>query len=332
ALPVGRPIANARLYLLDECQQPVPFGAAGELYIGGMGVALGYFNRPDMTEKRFIADPFSASPQAKLYRTGDLARYLPDGNLLYLGRRDQQIKLHGYRIELEEVEAQLTACHGVSQAAVGLRDIGGRQHLVAYLVLDFPPANITIENVRQELGQRLPEHMCPTQWSVQEILPLTENGKIDRKGLEQISLAERNPLPTRRTAVTVLEKQLTEIWQQVLDQDNLGIDDDFFVLGGDSILSLQIVFRAREIGLHIAPKMLFDYPTIAALAAVVTPGIVADDKTQPVQGEYALLPIQRAFFEQQPAQNNANLHHYNLSYLYELEAGTDIPVLSQALV
>ncbi|MEQ2026735.1 amino acid adenylation domain-containing protein [Xenorhabdus szentirmaii] len=332
ALPVGRPIANARLYLLDECQQPVPFGAAGELYIGGMGVALGYFNRPDMTEKRFIADPFSASPQAKLYRTGDLARYLPDGNLLYLGRRDQQIKLHGYRIELEEVEAQLTACHGVSQAAVGLRDIGGRQHLVAYLVLDLPPANITIENVRQELGQRLPEHMCPTQWSVQEILPLTENGKIDRKGLEQISLAERNPLPTRRTAVTVLEKQLTEIWQQVLDQDNLGIDDDFFVLGGDSILSLQIVFRAREIGLHIAPKMLFDYPTIAALAAVVTPGIVADDKTQPVQGEYALLPIQRAFFEQQPAQNNANLHHYNLSYLYELEAGTDIPVLSQALV
>ncbi|MDX7999530.1 amino acid adenylation domain-containing protein [Xenorhabdus sp. Reich] len=332
-LPIGRPIANTQLYLLDECQQLVPFGAVGELYIGGMGVGLGYFNRPDMTENRFIADPFATARQAKLYRTGDLARYLPDGNLLFLGRRDQQIKLHGYRIELEEVEAQLTACQGISQAAVGLRDIHGRQHLVAYVVMNQPAVNeaaadADMDRIRRELSQRLPEHMCPTQWIMQETLPLTGNGKIDRKELAQIPLAEKPRMPTHRTAVTVLEKQLTEIWQQVLDQENLGIDDDFFVLGGDSILSLQIVFRAREMGLRITPKMLFDYPTIAALAAVVMPMVIADDKTQPVQGEYALLPIQRWLFE----QHHANPHHYNLSYLYALEAGTDIPVLTQALV
>ncbi|CDL85988.1 non-ribosomal peptide synthetase [Xenorhabdus cabanillasii] len=325
ALPIGRPIANTRLYLLDECQQLVPFGSVGELYIGGAGVGLGYFNRPDLTESRFIADPFSSSSQEKLYRTGDLARYLPDGNLLFLGRKDQQVKLHGYRIELEEIEAQLAACQGIIQAAAGMRDIYGRQHLVAYLVMN--PSVADLENIRQELSQRLPAHMCPTQWILQETLPLTANGKIDRKALAQIPLTEQPHHTIRRMPVTALEKQLTEIWQQVLDQENLGIDDDFFVLGGDSILSLQIVFRARENGLRITPKMLFDYPTIAGLAAVVTQVNNVDGNTQPVQGEYALLPVQHWFF----AHHHANPHHYNQSYLYALEEGTDIPLLARAL-
>ncbi|MCC8365389.1 amino acid adenylation domain-containing protein [Xenorhabdus sp. PB61.4] len=338
ALPIGRPIANTQLYLLDECRQLVPFGSVGELYIGGEGVGLGYFNRPDLTESRFITSLFSSSSQKKLYRTGDLARYLPDGNLLFLGRKDQQIKLHGYRIELEEIEAQLSACQGVVQAAAGMRDIHGRQHLVAYLVMNKRVAGqavTEIENVRQELSQRLPAYMCPTQWVIQETLPLTANGKIDRRTLAQIALPEQPDYPHRRMPVTALEKQLTEIWQQVLDQQNLGIDDDFFVLGGDSILSLQIVFRGREIGLRITPKMLFDYPTIAGLAAVVTQEATqannADDKAgnnaQPVQGEYALLPIQRWFF----AHHHANPHHYNQSYLYALEPETDISRLEQAL-
>ncbi|WP_340607792.1 non-ribosomal peptide synthetase [Xenorhabdus bharatensis] len=342
ALPIGRPIANTRLYLLDECQQLVPFGSVGELYIGGEGVGLGYFNRPDLTESRFITSPFPSSSQKKLYRTGDLARYLPDGNLLFLGRKDQQIKLHGYRIELEEIEAQLSACQGVAQAAVGMRDVHGRQHLVAYLVMHKQLADQVVtemENVRQELSQRLPAYMCPSQWVIQETLPLTTNGKIDRRSLAQIALPEQPDYPHRRKPVTALEKQLTAIWQQVLDQQNLGIDDDFFVLGGDSILSLQIVFRGREIGLRITPKMLFDYPTIAGLAAVVTQDPNSkmaqannvDDKAgnnaQPVQGEYALLPIQRWFF----AHRHANPHHYNQSYLYTLEPETDISRLEQAL-
>ncbi len=336
-LPIGHPIANTRLYLLDEYQQLVPFGSIGELYIGGVGVGLGYFNRLDLTESRFITDPFSPlsqekpSSQEKLYRTGDLARYLPDGNLLFLGRKDQQVKLHGYRIELEEVEAQLAACQGVAQAAAGVRDIYGRQHLVAYLVMNTP-AVADLENVRQELSQRLPVPMRPTQWILQETLPLTANGKIDRKALAQIPLTEQPRQTVRRMPVTALEKQLTKIWQQVLDQENLGIDDDFFVLGGDSILSLQIVFRVREIGLRITPKMLFDYPTIAGLAAVVTQvnNIAgnAEDNTQPVQGEYALLPIQHWFF----AHHHTNPHHYNQSYLYALEEGTDILLLARALV
>ncbi|AOM39409.1 non-ribosomal peptide synthetase [Xenorhabdus hominickii] len=332
-LPIGHPIANTQLYLLDECQQLVPFGSVGELYIGGTGVALGYFNLPEMTASRFIADPFSTSPHAKLYRTGDLARYLPDGNLLFLGRKDQQIKLHGYRIELEEVEAQLVACQDVAQAAVGMRDIHGRPHLVAYLVMKTPALDMErdierdIDNVRQALMQRLPAHMCPTQWILQETLPLTDNGKIDRKRLAQIPLSVNSRHALHRAPVTSLERQLTNIWQHVLDQDNLGIDDDFFALGGDSILSLQIVFKVREMGLQITPKMLFDYPTIAALAAVLTPRVAGEDKTQPVQGEYALLPIQRWFF----AHHHANPHHYNQSYLYTLEAGTDLSLLAQAL-
>ncbi|PHM38767.1 non-ribosomal peptide synthetase [Xenorhabdus innexi] len=340
ALPIGRPIANTRLYLLDECQQLVPFGSVGELYIGGAGVGSGYFNQPALTESRFIADPLisvsgEAASEEKLYRTGDLARYLPDGNLLFLGRKDQQIKLHGYRIELEEIEAQLSACQGVSQAAAGMRDIHGRQHLVAWLVLEKSVAEATnsiseknAESIRQELLQRLPVYMCPTQWVVQETLPLTANGKIDRNALALLTLTEQPRHSMHRMPVTTLEKQLTEIWQQVLDQENPGIDDDFFVLGGDSILSLQIVFRVRELGFRITPKMLFDYPTIAGLAAVVTAVNKAENSdTASIQGKYTLLPIQQAFF----AQHHANPHHYNQSYLYALEEGTDIPLLERAL-
>ncbi|MCA7013924.1 amino acid adenylation domain-containing protein [Dickeya dadantii] len=309
AVPIGRPIANTRLYLLDAQRQLVPFGAPGELYIGGDGVALGYYQRPDLTEQRFIADPFSTDPAARLYRTGDRACYLPDGNLCFLGRNDNQVKLNGYRIELEEVEAQLSACAGVAQAAVAIREVEGRLHLVAWLVGDSTQQAA----IRGEVARRLPRFMRPTQWQWLESLPLTSNGKVHRQQLQrlpwQLAARERHQAPT-----SALEQQLLTIWQQVLGRDDISTQDDFFALGGDSILSLQIVFRAREAGLALSVDMLFDAPTIAALAEILTPrqALVAD--TAPVTGAYDLLPVQRWFF----AHHAERPHHYNQSMLWRL--------------
>lgn len=309
AVPIGRPIANTRLYLLDAQRQLVAFGAPGELYIGGDGVALGYYQRPDLTEQRFIADPFSDDPAARLYRTGDRACYLPDGNLCFLGRNDNQVKLNGYRIELEEVEAQLSACAGVAQAAVAIREVEGRLHLVAWLVGDSTQQAA----IRGEVARRLPRFMRPTQWQWLASLPLTSNGKVHRQQLQRLpwqqAAREQYQAPT-----SALEQQLLAIWQQVLGRDDISTHDDFFALGGDSILSLQIVFRAREAGLALSVDMLFDAPSIAALAEILMPRQTMVADTAPVTGAYDLLPVQRWFF----AHHAERPHHYNQSMLWRL--------------
>lgn len=324
AVPIGRPIANMRIFLLDEHRQLTPPGGVGEIYIGGAGVALGYFNRPELTASRFIDDPFAAEPGERLYRTGDLARWLPDGNLLYLGRRDNQVKLRGHRIELEEVEAQLVACEGVSQAATGIRQVNGRPHLVAYVAL--AKGTTALDGVRQQIAHRLPEIMRPTQWLLLPSIPLTGNGKIDRAWLAA------QPLPVTvalcfRAAESETERQLATIWQKVLGGETPGMDDDFFALGGDSILSLQIVFLAREAGLRVQARMLFDYPTIASLASVVEPLASAPAQARPAMQAYKLLPAQRWFF----ALGAEKAHHYNQSYLWRLDAQVNLPQLERAL-
>lgn len=322
AIPIGRPIANMRIYLLDEHQQLTPPGAAGEIYIGGAGVALGYFNRPDLTASRFVDDPFTPKAGEKLYRTGDLARWLPDGNLCYLGRRDNQIKLRGHRIELEEVEAQLLACEGVMLAAAGVRQVNARAHLTAYITL---ASEARLERVRQQLAHQLPEIMRPTQWVILPNIPLTGNGKVNRAWLAQQPLQNETASPFRK-AESETEQQLTRIWQTVLGGDTPGVDDDFFALGGDSILSLQMVFLAREAGLRLQARMLFDYPTIATLASVVEPLLPAEQGARPRLQGYNLLPAQRWFF----SLGGEKAHHYNQSWLWRLTENVNLAHLEQA--
>jgi amino acid adenylation domain-containing protein len=267
-VPIGWPIHNIRLHVLDAHLQPVPMGVVGELYIGGVGLARGYWNRPELTAERFIPDPFGTEPGGRLYRTGDLARYLPDASIDFLGRADHQVKIRGFRIELGEVEVALRQHPEVREAVVVAReDSPGVKRLVAY-VTGEKGAKPSVEALRTHLKQRLPEHMVPSVMLVLEALPLSPNGKVDRKSLPAPGLVTAEP--SRDTApLSPVEELLAGIWRQVLNLPRVGREDDFFVLGGDSILSLRIVARANTAGLAINVKQLFQNPTIAGLAAQV---------------------------------------------------------------
>jgi amino acid adenylation domain-containing protein len=268
-VPIGRPIANTQLYILDPHMQPVPVGSMGELYIGGAGVGRGYLNRPELTAERFLADPFSQVPDARLYKSGDLARYRHDGIIEYLGRADDQVKVRGYRIELGEIEAALLAQPNVQACAVLAReDEPGDRRLVGYLV----PRNGNAPNaddLRLALKETLPEYMVPSQFVVMDALPLTPNGKIDRKNL---------PAPARDTSgagkggapKTETQKMVAAIWSEVLRVDGIGIDDDFFDLGGHSMTATALVQRLRAaFGVDLGLASLFERPTIAGLSEVV---------------------------------------------------------------
>lgn len=322
AVPIGRPIRNTRLYVLNEDMQPLPLGAVGELYIGGAGLARGYLNRPELTAERFVRDPFSADPSARLYKTGDLVRYAADGVLHFLGRRDHQVKLRGYRIELGEVEASLCEHPMVLEAAAAVQDRRGRKHLVAYVVLADGAGDT--QALRSHLAAQLPSYMVPSNIVALAALPLTGNGKIDRDALERIDVKAAT-LPHAATR-TPLEATLAAIWQSVLDCASVGVNDNFFELGGDSILSLQIVFKARQAGLEIHPRMVFEYPTIAELASVTGTVQAAPATSQVVGGTLALTPVQRWFFQ----YNAANPHHFNQSYLFGVDPALDLTALDAA--
>ncbi|WP_414584328.1 amino acid adenylation domain-containing protein [Scytonema sp. PCC 10023] len=280
SVPIGRPIANTQIYLLDSHFQPVPIGVPGELYIGGFGLAKGYLNQPELTAQKFIPNPFSEEPNARLYKTGDLARYLPDGNIEFLGRIDHQVKLRGYRIELTAIEALLLQHPVVQQAIATLREEeSGRKRLVAYVVLQQKPAPATNE-LRSFLRQKLPEYMIPTTFVVLEELPLTPSGKVDRRRLpapEQVKsqpemLVQEESTAEQTTYVaprTVVEEAIATIWSQVLGIQQVGIYDNFLELGGDSIQSIQVVAKAYEVGLKFSTNQLFEYPTIAELTTVI---------------------------------------------------------------
>ncbi|MFJ5362464.1 amino acid adenylation domain-containing protein, partial [Pectobacterium sp. CHL-2024] len=270
SVPIGRPIANTRIYILDAKGQPAPVGVAGELYIGGAGVARGYLHRPDLTAERFIADPFSGSTDARLYKTGDLGRWLPDGNIEYLGRNDFQIKVRGFRIEPGEIEARLLQCHGVQEALVIAReDNPGDTRLVAYLTAQ-PGAGIVPSVLRKELALHLAEYMIPSAFVALDTFPLTPNGKLDRKALpmpEQSAIASRG----YEAPVGELEMALTEIWQNLLGLDRIGRHDHFFELGGHSILAVQCVTRVRQmLGLDLQVQKIFANPVLSDLAQELT--------------------------------------------------------------
>jgi hypothetical protein len=269
-LPLGRPISNTRVYLLDAYLQPVPIGVTGELYIGGEGVARGYLGRPDLTAEKFIPDPFSEKQEGRLYRTGDLARYLPDGNIEFLGRIDRQVKLRGFRIELGEIEAVLTQHPRVREAVALVREeVSGDKRLVAYVVLEMREA-VTSSELRSFLKHQLPEYMLPSNFVWLDALPLLPNGKVDREMLPvpdglRPDLQERFVAPR-----TPIEGKLAQIWAQVLSLKQVGVHDNFFELGGHSLLATQVIAQVRDVfQVELPLRRLFEGPTIVELSVAI---------------------------------------------------------------
>ncbi|HEX6747842.1 MAG TPA: amino acid adenylation domain-containing protein, partial [Longimicrobium sp.] len=263
-IPLGRPISNTRVYILDSRGQPVPVGVAGEMHIGGAGVALGYLNRPGLTAERFVVDPFAAEAGARMYRTGDLGRWLPDGTIEFVGRTDFQVKIRGFRIEPGEIEARLLAHGAVREARVIVReDQPGEKRLVAYVV-----GGVEVEGVREHLRRGLPEYMVPAAIVVLERLPLTPNGKLDRKALpapEHAAGTDRYVAPR-----TPVEEVLAGIWAEVLRLERVGVEESFFELGGHSLLATRVVSRIRELfGVELPLRALFEGPTVVEVAGRV---------------------------------------------------------------
>jgi arthrofactin-type cyclic lipopeptide synthetase B len=263
-LHIGQPMANAKIYLLDDQQRPVPVGVAGELYVGGAGVARGYLHRPELTAERFLDDPFSDEPQARMYRTGDLARWLADGSIEYLGRNDDQIKLRGVRIELGEIEAALSAHAAVQDCVVLVRD----GQLLAWFTERL---SVDIEDLRSHLQAQLPQALVPAAYVRLQALPLTANGKLDRKALpapDQTAWLSREYAAPQGSVEIVL----AQIWSEVLNVEQVGRHDNFFEMGGHSLLAVTLIERMRQVDLSTDVRVLFSQPTLAALAAAVGSG------------------------------------------------------------
>ncbi|MBD2339090.1 amino acid adenylation domain-containing protein [Calothrix sp. FACHB-156] len=324
---IGNPIANTQIYLLDSYGQPVPIGVAGELHISGAGLARGYRNRPELTQDKFIKfNPQSTvnSQQSTLYKTGDLARYKSDGNIEYLGRIDHQVKLRGFRMELGEIEAGIIAHPQVKQAVVIVReDQPGNKHLVAYVIpQQEAPTN---SELRQLLQQRLPEYMIPNIFVFLEAFPLTPNGKIDRRAFPAPDL-EANSQNNLVLPHNHIEKSLAQIWCEILGLQQVGIHDNFFDLGGDSIISIQVIARANQLGIQLTLKQIFQSQTIAELATVCTIGSHQAEQGL-VTGELPLTPIQHWFFE----QNSPHPNHFNQSVLLKVQPDLQPQLLQQVV-
>jgi amino acid adenylation domain-containing protein len=267
---LGRPIANTQIYILDTQNQPVPIGVPGELHIGGLGLARGYLNRPDLTDEKFIPNPFSDESSSRLYKTGDLARYLPDGNIEYLGRIDNQVKIRGFRIELGEIEAAITQHPAIREAVVIVREnITDDKQLFAYIVPCQEPAP-AISDLRHFLKQQLPDYMVPSAFVVLETLPLTPNGKIDRRALPTPDSFHNEQEDKFVAPRTLREVKLAAIWAEALRLKRVGINDNFFELGGHSLQATFLVSKISvEINQKISVKLLFEHPTIAELAVAI---------------------------------------------------------------
>ncbi len=264
--PIGRPLANTQTYILDAYLHPVPIGVTGELYIGGEGLARGYLGRPDLTAERFIQNPFSDQPGARMYRTGDLVRYLPEGQIEYVGRIDHQVKIRGYRVELGEIEFALSQLSSVREAVVLAQDaLAGGQRLVAYVVLESESDSSAL---RMALGRSLPDYMVPAHFVLIEQIPININGKIDRKALDALGWGEDELI--HAPACTPTEERLAAIWSQLLSRKHVGRDDNFFHIGGHSLLAVRLMARVNDaFGLSLPLSQIFLSPTVATLAAMI---------------------------------------------------------------
>ncbi|HZF37309.1 MAG TPA: amino acid adenylation domain-containing protein [Blastocatellia bacterium] len=327
-VPIGKPIANTQLFILGERLEPEPVGVRGELYVGGDGVGRGYLGRADTTAERFLPDHFGGRHGARLYRTGDLTRRLPDGQIEFLGRLDHQVKVRGYRIELGEIEHALSRHAGVRQSVVVAReDAPGEKRIVAYYVAAVGEtgggAAAGADELREYLRERLPDYMIPGAFVRLVEIPLTPSGKIDRRAL---------PAPERREREeeyeeprTELEAILAEAWGEALGVERVGIRENFFELGGDSILSMRVVGRARARGVELSPAELFRYQSVAELAAAIQ----ARQGSSPahLSGAVPLTPIQRWFFD----QLMADPQRFSQSALFEVPALMDARCVEEAV-
>jgi amino acid adenylation domain-containing protein/non-ribosomal peptide synthase protein (TIGR01720 family) len=294
--PLGRPLPNVRCYVLDRHLKAVPVGVPGELYVGGVGVTRGYLNRPGLTAERFLPDPFGPAGR-RMYRTGDLVRWLPDGMLEFLGRADQQVKIRGFRIELGEIEAALAQHPQVAQGVVDVQDHGVGRRLVAYVVPRLGEAPVAAE-VRGFLRARLPDYMVPAAVVNLAVMPLTANGKVDRRALPAPDSSRLSTDQTYVAPQTDKEKVLAGIWADVLRLERVGARDNFFELGGDSILSIQMIARASQAGLRLTPKDLFRHQTVAELAAMAEASGEQAAAPGAATGDVPLTAVQHWFFEQ----------------------------------
>ncbi|MBB6498472.1 non-ribosomal peptide synthetase [Pedobacter cryoconitis] len=330
-VPLGKPLQNLRIYVLNESNEICHVGLPGEICVAGIGVARGYVGLPELTAQKFTQDIFSMDPSERMYRTGDLGRWLADGNIEYLGRIDDQVKIRGYRIELGEIESVLQQSELVREAVVLARaDDKGHKRLIGYIV---PVGKLDKENIVAYMRERLPEYMVPGMLVEMVAFPLTPNGKIDKKGLPDLDtdvVFTDDYVP----AGNDVEEFLAVMWQELLGIERIGIHDNFFKLGGDSIIIIQLASRAKRAGYALQAKDVFQHQTIAQLAAWMSgkkkknAGIAAGEEH--VKGEAGLLPIQQWYFEQEPQETRA-LHHYNQSLLLKADKTINAELLSAVL-
>nr|WP_276599757.1 non-ribosomal peptide synthase/polyketide synthase [Nannocystis sp. SCPEA4] len=322
---IGRPVHGVHLYVLDAAKRQVPIGMPGEIHLAGVGLARGYLNRPAMTAERFVPDPFAKEPGARMYCTGDLARWNEDGELEFLGRADHQVKIRGFRVELGEVEAALSSHAAVASCVVVAReDAPGNVRLVAYVVAK--DGALTVGSLREHLRSNLPDYMLPSAFVFLDALPLSANGKVDRKTLPV-------PKDTRQAAETSYaaprteaERALAEVWSEVLRASSVGIHDNFFSLGGDSILAIQVVGRAKRAGLHVTVRDMFMHQTVAELVQVARRSSAAVAE-QAVTGAALLTPSQQWFLGKNPEE----AHHFNQACMWTPSSALSPATVAEAL-
>jgi amino acid adenylation domain-containing protein len=337
-IPIGRPISNTQAYILDAQRQPMPTGVFGELWVGGDGLARGYWKRPELTAERFVRNPFSAEPESRLYRTGDRARYRPDGNIEFLGRTDNQVKIRGYRIELGEIEAILNQHSSVRECVVvaRARESSEGTELIAYIV-STQELLVSVDELRRFLRGKLPEYMIPSGFVFLDALPLNPNGKIDRDALPSHDLGrpwlEEGFLEPR----TGIEELVAQVWREVLKLDKIGVHDNFFDLGGHSLVATRIVARLRNIfAVDLLLRKLFELPTVATLAQhiddllhrqsdTVTPPIVPVNRDRLIPASFSQ---QRLWFLHELDPKSTA---YNISSVFSVRGPLDVPALEEAL-
>ncbi|WP_440057005.1 amino acid adenylation domain-containing protein (plasmid) [Pseudoalteromonas sp. T1lg65] len=331
SVPLGKPINTRKVYVLTKRKELAPINVVGELYIGGAGLARGYLNRPELTRDCFIENPFAseedqAKGYTKLYKTGDLVRWLPDGNLEYIGRNDDQVKIRGFRIELGEIENALTQHAGVKQAVVIVKEHNGNKQLTAYLVPEKGVA-LETEDVMESLRNKLPSYMQPHTFTLLESIPLTANGKLNTRALPEPKLTN---LENHEKPTTPMEQKVCSIWQEVLGLSAIGIHDNFFRIGGDSIVSIQLVNKLRKAGFALQVKDIFDAPTISKLAQLLNrahASVEIATEQGKLHGAFPLLPIQNWFFDKDLASPN----HWNQSFMLKIPGGFTENEITSAL-
>jgi acyl carrier protein len=280
SVPIGSPISNTQIYILDRQRRPVPIGIPGEIHVGGDGVAVGYWNHPDLTAERFIENPLADARSTRLFRTGDLGRWRSDGVIEYLGRADSQVKLRGMRLELGEVEAALVSHQDVSEAAVLLSGEGDQQRLLAYLTSanGHPPQ---LQELRRHLRAKLPEHMVPAGFVLLPGMPLLLSGKVNRKALSPALGELLSDEAAKTPPTTATEKKIASMWRELLKIEEVGTDENFFELGGHSLLVLQVIARIRKaFEVEIPVRVVFEQPTIAEIAADVEKALASGQKVR----------------------------------------------------